>query len=88
MTKARVAWPGRTMMMGEEEVRAMATATDKVVHIRAKAFTGESIRAHRCLVDASGNVRVWDSVAGHYTTCHALTKSAQQRARKAAGLAV
>ncbi len=59
------------------------TTAGVVVTIRAKAFSGESIRDHRCLVD-DVNVRVWDSVAGHYTLCHALSAAAQKRARDAA----
>lgn len=58
--------------------------TDKVVTIRAKAFSGGRVQEHECMVDADGTVRVWDSVAGHYTTCHILTESAQDRARKLA----
>jgi hypothetical protein len=40
---------------------------------RAKAFTGERVRLHRFSV-TNGVVRVWDSVAGHYTTCHAMSE--------------
>ena len=60
------------------------TETTKVVTIRAKAFSGQGVREHECTVDADGTVRVWDSVAGHYTTCHSLSKSAQDKARKLA----
>jgi hypothetical protein len=41
--------------------------------------------------DADGTVRVWDSVAGHYTTCHSLTAAqaryvrAQERKRAPGG---
>lgn len=56
--------------------------TDRIVTIRAKAFSSEGIRSHKCLVGADGTVRVWDSVAGHYTTCHSLSDSAIRRARK------
>jgi len=54
-----------------------------VTTIRAKAFLGESIKVHKVAVDANGVVRVWDSVAGYYTTCHCLSKSAIAKARKA-----
>lgn len=65
---------------------------DTEVTIRARAFSGEGIRTHRCRVDADsvlpmtgavvhGLIRVWDSVAGHYTTCHSLSDSAKRRAR-------
>lgn len=41
------------------------------------------IKMHRYLnafgfgarVDRDGTVRVWDSVADHYTTCHSLTEA-------------
>ena len=56
------------------------------ITIRARAFTGSTVRPVRCLVEPDGTVRVWDSVAGHWTTCHALTADAQRRARKAAGV--
>jgi hypothetical protein len=35
-------------------------------------------------VHPDGTVLAWDSVAGHYTTCHSLTNSAKQRIRFAA----
>lgn len=68
------------------------------VTIRAKAFSGEGVRTHRVLVDADtflpmtktvvhGLVRVWDRVAGHYTSCHTLTREAKKRARAAAAAA-
>lgn len=41
------------------------------------AFTNGPI-GYRASVDEAGLVRVWDSVAGHWTRCHALT-DAQQR---------
>ena len=53
------------------------------ISIRAKAFTGEGIRQHRVMVDGY-IVRVWDSVAGHYTTCHSLSESAMRRIRRVA----
>lgn len=48
------------------------------------AFQGEDY-AHRdvsvSLTDST--VRVWDEVAGHYTTCHALTAGQIKRLRSA-----
>lgn len=46
---------------------------------RAKAFSDEGVREHKIKVDSDGTVRVWDSVAGHYTTCHSLSVGAQRR---------
>lgn len=51
---------------------------------RAKAFSTEGIKSHKFAVDTDGTVRVWDAVAGHYTTCHSLSKSAETRIRKLA----
>ena len=51
---------------------------------RAKAFSHEGIKSHKFCVDADGTVRVWDAVAGHYTTFHGLRKSAEARIRKLA----
>lgn len=51
---------------------------------RAKAFSNEGVKPHKFNVDTDGTVRVWDSVAGHYTTCHCLSKSAEARIRKLA----
>lgn len=48
------------------------------------AFTNGPIGYHAS-VDEAGVVRVWDSVAGHWTLCHALTVAQQRyiRARTA-----
>lgn len=62
----------------------MTTSTDRIVTIRAKAFSGEGVRSQRVLVEADGTVLVWDSVAGHYTHCHSMSEQDQARARKAA----
>jgi hypothetical protein len=43
-------------------------------------------RNRRVTVDAAGTVRVWDPVAGHYTTCHDLSPRQQARIRGLAGL--
>ena len=51
------------------------------VTARAAAFSHTGIRTHKFAVDSSGVVRVWDSVAAHYTTCHSLSESAQRRIR-------
>jgi hypothetical protein len=60
------------------------TTEDRFVTAKAKAFSGEGVREHKCMVAADGTVRVWDAVAGHYTTCHGLSESAQHRIRKLA----
>jgi len=49
------------------------------VTARCKAFSGEGVAEHRVQIGADKTVRVWDSVAGHYTTCHALSRAAQRK---------
>ena len=61
-----------------EEDNEMAKET-KEITIRCKAFSGEGVRTHRVMVDEDGTVRVWDSVAGHYTVCHSLSPRSQRR---------
>lgn len=41
-------------------------------------------RCRRFYVAPDGRVLAWDSVAGHYTTCHSLTGNAERRIRIAA----
>lgn len=56
----------------------------KEITIRAKAFSSQGVRSHKIAVDMlSGIVRVWDAIAGHYTTCHSLSRNAHQRIYKA-----
>ena len=64
----------------------MATTTnqDRQIEMRCRAFTATPIQLHRIRVSADGTVRVYDSIAGHYTTCHSLSQGAQRRARKLA----
>ena len=51
---------------------------------RAKAFSGENVRRHKFQVEANGDVRVWDAIAGHFTNCNSLSESAKARIRKLA----
>ena len=53
---------------------------------RVKAFSCEGIRLNRIQIDADGTVRVYDSIAGHYTRCHSLSPKTQARLRKAPSL--
>lgn len=46
---------------------------------RAKPFTSEPVGEYRFSVESDGTVRVWDSVAGHYTLCHSLTSRSARR---------
>jgi len=39
-----------------------------------RAFNSDAVnQGYRAIVESDGTVRVWDSVAGSYTTCHSLT---------------
>ena len=55
-----------------------------IIEARAKAFSREPVRKYRFWVDDTGTVRVWDSLAGHYTTLHRLSPRAEARIRKLA----
>jgi hypothetical protein len=57
-------------------------SADRFLTIKAKAFSGQGVRTHRVMVEADqvdgrevvrGTVRVWDDVAGHFTTRHILS---------------
>ncbi len=62
-----------------------ATMTaDKILTVRCRPFTGSPIGNHKVRVDADGTVRVYDSVAAHYTTCHILSEATQRRIRNLA----
>lgn len=49
------------------------------ISMRCKPFSFR-MKEHHLLVDADGTIRVYDSIAGHYTTCHRLGKYAQSKA--------
>lgn len=57
--------------------------SNKSITIRGRAFQGR-LESLRCMVDEDGTVRVYDNVAGHYTTCHSLPERTQARVRKLA----
>ena len=46
---------------------------------RCRAFTGEGIRENKIMISADKTVRVWDSVAAHYTTVHSLSPATVRR---------
>ena len=60
------------------------TTITKTLTVRCKAFAGESIKANRVQVESDGTVRVWDSVAGHFTNCHNMSEATIRRIRKLA----
>ena len=53
------------------------TALD--THARCRAFTGFGLRLHRIRIKPDRSVLVWDSIAGHYTNCHRLSRATQRR---------
>lgn len=48
-----------------------------IITARCKAF-GRTIKNHELLI-SDGVVRVWDPVAGYFTTCHSLSRAAERR---------
>jgi hypothetical protein len=54
------------------------------MEITIKIMCWGTMQTRRVMVDADGTVRVWDSVAGHYTLCHGLNAGQQARIRRAA----
>lgn len=59
------------------------TATVRTVTVSTgRAFICDASNAgYRASVSADGTVRVYDSVAGHYTTCHSLTPAQERYVR-------
>jgi hypothetical protein len=57
---------------------------DTKLTVRARFFSRLPIETRDVLVDEDGTIRVWDDVAGHYTVCHSLTRSAARRVRRMA----
>jgi hypothetical protein len=59
---------------------------DVELTIHCKAFSGEGARENKVLVEPgrNGAVLVWDSVAGHYTSCHKLSIRTQAKIRSQA----
>lgn len=49
-------------------------ATDAVqMEFRGKVFAGRGIETVDVRVDDEDVVRVWDEIAGHWTTCHSIS---------------
>jgi len=60
------------------------TEKTMTITMTTKAFSTETRRPYRMTVDADGTVRVYDSTAGHYTTCHSMSERSMQIARRKA----
>lgn len=54
----------------------------ETITARAKVFG--KMDEYEFQIDGYGTVRVWDEVAGHYTTCHSMSKAQERRIRKLA----
>ena len=58
--------------------------TTKTIKATAKFFAGFPRQTLPVMVEDDGTVRVYDSVAGHYTSCHSLSAKAIRRIRRIA----
>lgn len=61
------------------------TVETKIINARVKAFAGEGVRNHRIEISCH-HIFVWDSVAGHYTSCHCISHATHRRLAKIAGV--
>lgn len=58
--------------------------TTKTVLAKTKAFSSDhSPKEHTLSVLPDGTVKVWDTVANIYTSCHSLTEGVMEKARNA-----
>lgn len=48
-------------------------------NFRCRAFTGESVRLNKLRCYGLDDLRVWDSVGGYFTSCHAISAKSQKR---------
>lgn len=58
----------------------------KIMTIRAKAFSTQPTGAFTVAVAPCGLIRVYDSVAGYYTSCHSLSERTMKRIHRALGI--
>jgi hypothetical protein len=66
--------------------RSPTMATYCLITTRARAWAGRGVCPVRCSVEMPGRVvRVWDPIARHYTSCHALSPRAERRIRRLVG---
>jgi hypothetical protein len=48
------------------------------MEFRGKVFANRGVETVDARVDEHGTVRVWDEVAGHWTTCHSISQCNQR----------
>lgn len=53
-------------------------SSQSIITANAKAFSSEPARPYSFLVEGD-QVRVYDSIAGYYTSCHSLSRAAIRR---------
>jgi hypothetical protein len=58
--------------------------TDRFITVKTgRAFSADPPNAgYTAWVTQEGTIYVWDSVAGHYTTCHSLTECQERYCRR------
>lgn len=56
-------------------------ATDVEFRVNCKPFSDFPRGQYRVLVEACGDIRVYDSVAGYFTSCHSLSVRSAARIR-------
>ena len=60
----------------------MTTRQQITARVRCKAFSSEGVRINKVRIEQDGSLLVWDTVAGHYTSCHAILPQTAQRIRR------
>jgi hypothetical protein len=60
-----------------------ASQTTKRFDVTIHKTAGKRLDFTYASVDADGTIRVFDDVAGHYTTCHGLNEATQDKVRAA-----
>ena len=65
--------------------------TDRYLRLRIKAFSTEGVKKNLLLIEGDtveghevtrGIIRVWDSVAGCFTSCHSISQRSINRIRQ------
>ena len=62
----------------------MKTTTTEIEMVVKAWSTEREPHRHRVQIDHEGNVRVYDPIAGHFTTIHSMSAEDVQRARESA----
>lgn len=65
-------------------MKKIAPSTTKEFTVACRAFTAEARQKNKVVVNTNGEISVFDSIAGHFTTNHTLSKADSLRIRKIA----